>query len=184
MRWPVPRTQSFLETTEREKTTSTMVDDRQRLRTMDRINQQSTKQINHRKRWDLQWHWFHFRALDPSREIDAPFSHTTNNEKSTIFTTKQAIDPNVGWRWPSTPSDYGKQSTINQKTRLLEIMSNKNMQGVLLQLVDKRRKRRPKFSWLPNTTNQNDRNRSEWCRWVWGFRTPTRTARSHDKMCD
>ena len=59
-----------------------MVDYRQRLRTMDRINQQSTKNINHRTSHTVWWRWSHFRALDLSRDIDAVVSHTTTTKQN------------------------------------------------------------------------------------------------------
>ena len=54
------RTQYILETTEREKTASTMVDDRQRLQMMEMRNQRSTNPSQYRKVCVVRWRWSHF----------------------------------------------------------------------------------------------------------------------------
>ena len=36
----------------------------------------------------------------------------SNDENERILRQSKQIDPKVAWRWPSTPADYGKQSTI------------------------------------------------------------------------
>ena len=84
------------ETTGREKTTSTMVNDRQRLQTMGMRNQQQLNLRQYRKLWVLRWRWSHFRAPDPSRDILSEVSHTTTTKKRLRLRQSMQIHPKAG----------------------------------------------------------------------------------------
>ena len=88
----------------RRKTISTMVNDRQRLRTMKIINQQSTSFCLQMKRHCIRWCWSHVRALGPSREIVQENSHSATgkmneyNDKASKSTQKWADDDCQQWQ--------------------------------------------------------------------------------------
>ena len=73
-----------------------MVDYRQRLRTMDRINQQSTKNINHQISHTVWWRWSHFPAPDLSRDIDAFVSDTTTTKQNDRL-SRQSMQLSQKW---------------------------------------------------------------------------------------
>ena len=64
----------------RRKTISTMVNDRQRLQTIEKTNQQSTSFCLQMKRHFVRWRWSHLRAPGPSREIVQGNSHSATGK--------------------------------------------------------------------------------------------------------
>ena len=105
----------ILATAEREKTTSTMVNDRQRLRMMTMGNQESTSYWHYLRSWTLRWRWSHVHALDPSRETDVPVSHTTTTKTNKYHdkackSTQKRVDDDRQHRQTTANN---QQSTIN-----------------------------------------------------------------------
>ena len=61
-----------------------MANERQRLRTIEKSNRESTTIVNHQKRSWLRWRWSHVRAPGTFQEIAAPVSRTTTTKTTTF----------------------------------------------------------------------------------------------------
>ena len=103
---------TILETTGREKTTSTMVNDRQQLQTMGMRNQQQLKLRQYRKLWVVRWRWSHFRAPDPSRDILSEVSHTTTT-KNRLYYDKVCKSTQ---KWADDDRQYRQTKKDNQQS--------------------------------------------------------------------
>ena len=62
-----------------------MVNDRQRLRTIEKSNRESTTIVNHQKRSWLRWRWSHVRAPGTFQETNAFVSRTTTTKTNEYY---------------------------------------------------------------------------------------------------
>ena len=102
----------ILEATGREKSTSTMVNNRQRLQAMKMGNRKSMKKRIQFRIQDVQWCWSHVRERLPSQEIDAPVSHTTTT-KTTTYHDKASNRPP---KWADNDRQHRQTKKDNQQS--------------------------------------------------------------------
>ena len=96
------------------KTPSTMVNERRQLRMIEVGNQQSSNLHQCRKLWVIRWRWSHFRAPDPSRDINvetlrsATKKTTTDHDKASNRRQKRA----------DNDRQHRQTKTINQQSTI------------------------------------------------------------------
>ena len=73
-----------------------MVNERQRLRSTEKSNQQSTSFCLQMKRYVVRWCWYHFRAPGPSRAIVQENSHSATTQNEYLSRQSKQIDPKNG----------------------------------------------------------------------------------------
>ena len=60
-----------------------MVDDRQQQQPIEKSNQQSSNLCQYRMLWVVRWRWSHFRAPNPSRDINVETLRSATTETTT-----------------------------------------------------------------------------------------------------
>ena len=108
----MPRTYYFLGTTKRETTTSTIVSEWQRLRTVGMINRQL---CDFRQCWrycGIPWRWSRGRAPDTSRDIFPPFSHSITMQKRLLLRHSKQLTQ----KWDDDDHQYRQTTASNQQS--------------------------------------------------------------------
>ena len=107
-----PEPNNFRKRRKEKNTTSTMVNEQRQLRTIEKSNQQSSNLYQCRKLWVVRWRWSHFRAPDPSRDINVETFRSATTETTTYH------DKASNWRQKRVDNDrqHRKTTTSNQQS--------------------------------------------------------------------
>ena len=130
MRCSELRTRNILETTERERATSTMVNEWQQLGMME-VGNQNSKSTHFQYKWrDVRWHWYQFHMPDPSQDNVTKVLHTTTTKNWLLF----VWIPKYGATPPLHPFQLC-DSSFKSTWRLKSHSTSLNLQiGVVLQI--------------------------------------------------